>query len=127
MTLERAVKSGKNPMQTAKIYAATFAQPKFISRSDTNVPAAVLMAAFSTPRPARGGLVAGRVALADGDQAVFVLTGVKAGDITNLTKKQEVTQLRELARLNGEAEFTAYLANLRRHAEIKVYSANIQE
>ncbi len=127
ITLERAVKSGKNPMQTAKIYAATFAQPKFISRSDTNVPAAVLMAAFSTPRPARGGLVAGRVALADGDQAVFVLTGVKAGDITNLTKKQEVTQLRELARLNGEAEFTAYLANLRRHAEIKVYSANIQE
>lgn len=127
VALKRAVQSSKDPMQVAKKYAVTFTQPKFVSRNDASVPAAVLMAAFSAPRPASGGLVAGRVALADGDQAVFVLTGVKAGDVMSLTKEQQIAQLRELGRLNGEAEFAAYLANLRQHAEIKVYPANIQE
>src|SRR5487761_96000 len=124
---ETALKSGRDIAGVAKKYALSFTAAKFVSRTDASVPPAVLTAVFMAPKPASGASEPGTVALADGDQAVFVLSGVKAGDISTLSKDQRIAKLQELSRLNANAEFAAYLADLRQHAKIKIYSNNIQE
>ncbi|MGA9851885.1 MAG: SurA N-terminal domain-containing protein [Gammaproteobacteria bacterium] len=127
IVIDAAIKSGQDAAQLAKKYGASFSAAKFVSRTDAGVPSPVLIAAFTAPKPASGASEMGTVALADGDQAVFVLTGVKAGDVSGLNKDQRETQLQDLTRLNAEAEFAAYLANLRQQAKIKIHPSNIEE
>lgn len=126
-TAEAAVKSGQSIAQVADKYSLKFTAPKFVSRTEAGVPPPVLGAAFISPKPASGVSESGTVALADGDQAVFVLTGVKAGNLSDLSNDQIVAKLQELTRLDANAEFAAYLENLRQHAKIKINGNNIQE
>jgi peptidyl-prolyl cis-trans isomerase D len=124
---DSALTSGQDLAQVAKRYDMTYTPAKFVGRNDAKVPAAVLSAAFTSPKPVHGASHAGVVALPDGDQAVFVLSGVKAGGITGLSKDQIVAKLTDLTRLNANAELAAYLANLREHAKIKINASNMQE
>ncbi|MGH8414412.1 MAG: SurA N-terminal domain-containing protein [Gammaproteobacteria bacterium] len=125
--IQAALKSGQDPAQVAKKYNLKFSTEKFVNRSDAGVPAPVLSAAFAAPKPVNGTSESGAVALANGDQAVYMLTGVKAGDVSALSKDQRTAQIQELTRLNAEAEFAAYLENLRQHAKITIHLNNIQE
>jgi len=127
VALQAAIKSGQAPAQAAKKYGVDFTTPQFVGRTDPKVPAAVLSAAFTAPKPVNGDSESQAVALADGNQAVFVLSGVQAGDISGLTKDQAIAKMRDLARLTANAEFAAYLANLRLHAKIKINQENIRE
>ncbi|HVC38049.1 MAG TPA: hypothetical protein VNF46_06560, partial [Gammaproteobacteria bacterium] len=125
--VETALKSGQDIDQVAKKYNLNFSAVKFVSRTEASVPAPILSAAFTLPIPAGGASESGTVALADGDQAVFVFSGVKVGDISSLSKDQIVAKLQDLSRLTANAEFAAYLANLRQHAKIRINDTNIQE
>lgn len=122
-----ALRGGANGEQAARSYSAKFNAGKYVARADTGMPAAVVSAAFVSPKPQGGVPVIGTVALEGGDQAVFMLTGVKPGDPGVLSKDQRQAELGELTRLNGEAEFAAYLANLRAQAKIKINRNNIQQ
>ena len=124
---QAALKSGKAAEQVAKTYDAKFTAAEFVSRTDTKVPAEVLNAAFAAPKPYQKTLETGIVALADGDQVVFLLSEIKPGMASALSKDQRQIQLQQVTRLTAEAEFAAYLVNLRQHAKIKINSANIQE
>jgi len=126
-TAEAALKSGQAITQVASKYDLKFTPEKFVNRTDASVPPQVLSAVFVSLKPASGVSESGTVALADSDQVVFVLTGVKAGNVSDLSKDQIVVKLQELTRLNANAEFAAYLENLRQHAKIKINDNNIQE
>ncbi|MGH8402568.1 MAG: hypothetical protein ACRESO_04055, partial [Gammaproteobacteria bacterium] len=125
--MQAAIKFGQDPAQVAKKYGLKLSAEKFVNRSDAGVPAPVLSAAFAAPKPMNGTSESGAVALANGDQAVYMLTGVKAGDVSALSKDQRTAQMQELIRFNAESEFAAYLANLRQHAKITIHPNNIQE
>ncbi|MGB9428649.1 MAG: SurA N-terminal domain-containing protein [Gammaproteobacteria bacterium] len=124
---EAALKSGQDGAQVAKTLGANFVAAQFVGRTDAKVPAPVLAAVFAAPKPSDAARETGLVTLANGDQAVYVLTGVKAGTSSDLSKDQRMAQSQELTRLTAQAEFAAYLANLRQHAKIKVNASNIQE
>jgi len=126
-TVEAALKSGQAIAQVSSRYDLKYTPEKFVSRTDASVPPQVLSAVFVSPRPASGVSESGTVALTDGDQVVFVLTGVKAGNVSDLSKDQIVAKLQDLTRLDANAEFAAYLENLRQHAKIKINDNNIQE
>ena len=126
-TIEAALKSGQTIAQVSSNYDLKFTPEKFVSRTDAGVPPQVLSAVFVALKPVNGVSESGTVALADGDQAVFVLTGVKAGNVSDLSNDQIVAKLQELTRLDANAEFAAYLENLRQHAKIKINDNNIQE
>ncbi|MGH8398363.1 MAG: SurA N-terminal domain-containing protein [Gammaproteobacteria bacterium] len=125
--MQDALKSGQDPAQVAKKYDLKLSTEKFVGRSDASVPASVLSAAFAAPESMDGAPESGVVALANGDQVVYILTGVKAGDASALSKDQRDEQMQELTRLNAQAEFAAYLENLRQHAKIAVHLNNLQE
>ena len=126
--VQAALVSGESLAQVAAKYKLKFTAAKYVMRTDTgSVPAAVLSAAFAAPPPNRKTPQAGIVALSGGDQAVYLLTGMKAGELSGWSKDQRLAQLRELTRANAQAEFAAYLATLHQQAKIKINSANIQE
>ena len=125
--IETALKAGQDAAQTAKQYGATITPAKFVSRTDTTVPSAVLLAAFTAPQPVGNTPRVGAVMLPGGDQAVFLLSDIKPGNPASLGKDQHMSELRDLTRLNGEEEFAAYLANLRAKAKIKINRSNIQQ
>lgn len=125
--VQGALAAGQAPSQVAAKYQLKFVPAKFVSRGDSSVPAAVLQAAFAAPPPAGKTAATGVVALASGDQAVYLLTAIKAGDVSGLNKDQRLAQLQRLTSSNAQAEFAAYVATLRQHAKIKINSANIQE
>lgn len=125
--VQSALSSGQTPAQVAAKYQLKFTAAKFVSRSDAGVPAPVLSAAFAVPPPAGKTPETGVAALSGGDQAVYLLTAMKLGDVSGWSKDERLTQLQQLTRANAQAEFAAYLTTLRQHAKVKVNSANIQE
>jgi peptidyl-prolyl cis-trans isomerase D len=124
---ETALKSGADTTQVANKFGLKFTAAKFVTRSESGVPPAVLSAAFAAPKPANGAPEPGIVPLDNGDQAVFVLSAVKPGNLADLDKDKTTAKLEDLSRLNANAEFAAYLAYLRQHAKIKVNESNIEE
>ncbi|HKT31755.1 MAG TPA: SurA N-terminal domain-containing protein [Gammaproteobacteria bacterium] len=125
--VQAALDSGQSAAQVAARYQLKFTADKFVSRSDTGVPAPVLSAAFAAPPPGSKAPQTGVVALAGGDQAVYVVTAMKAGGISGWDKAQRIAALQQLTRANAQSEFFAYLETLRQHAKVKINSANIQE
>lgn len=125
--VQAALDSGQSPAQVAARYKLKFTADKFVSRNDTGVPAPVLSAAFAAPPPGSHAPQSGVVALAGGDQAVYVVTAMKAGSVSGWSKAQRIAALQQLTRANAQSEFYAYLETLRQHAKVKINSANIQE
>jgi peptidyl-prolyl cis-trans isomerase D len=124
---EASIKSGQSINEVARRFDLKLTPEKFVSRTDASVPSPVLSAVFISPKPVNGVSESGIAALADGDQVVYVLTGVKPGTIADLSKDQIVTKLQELTQLNANTEFAAYLENLRLHAKIRINDSNVQE
>lgn len=126
-TAQAALDAGQSAAQVAARYKLKFTAGKFVSRNDTGVPAPVLSAAFSAPPPGNKAPQAGVATLPGGDQAVYVVTAMKAGGVSGWSKAQRVAELQQLTRANAQAEFVAYLETLRQHAKVKVNTSNIQE
>ncbi|MGH8293530.1 MAG: SurA N-terminal domain-containing protein [Gammaproteobacteria bacterium] len=125
--VQAALDSGQTPAQVAARYKLKFTAGTFVSRSDTSVPAPVLSAAFAAPPPGNKVSQAGVVALAGGDQVVYVVTAMKAGGVSGWNKAQRITALQQLTRANAQSDFFAYLETLRQHAKVKINTSNIQE
>lgn len=122
-----ALKTGHAPDSVAHKYAAKLVAAKYVERHDNSVPASVLTAAFAAAHPAARHPVIESVALDGGDQAVFILSDVKPGDLTSMDKQHAQMSSRDLMRMNAQAEFAAYVANLRQHAKIKINRDNMQQ
>ncbi|MGH8401009.1 MAG: SurA N-terminal domain-containing protein, partial [Gammaproteobacteria bacterium] len=122
-----ALKTGQPLVSVAHKYAAKLVTAKYVERHDDSVPAALLTVAFAAAHPVAKRPVIESVALGGGDQAVFILSDVKPGDITGMDKQHAESSSRDLMRMNAQAEFASYLANLRQHAKIKINRDNMQQ
>lgn len=126
-SLLASLRQGTDPAALAKSNGTAYSAPAFIARNQQGVPQPVLSAAFTAAAPAAGGRTAASVTLDGGDQAVLVLTAVKAGDVTSLNDQQRLGALRDLSREDGAAEFAAYLAWLKQQAKIQVNTKNMDQ
>lgn len=126
-SLLASLQQGADPAALAKSSGATYSAPAFITRNQKDVPLPILNAAFTAAIPAPGGRSAASVTLDGGDQAVFVLTAVKPGDVAGLNDQQRLGALRNLSRQDGAAEFAAYLAWLKQQAKVKVNTKNMDQ
>ena len=87
---------------------------RFVGRAEPGVAPEVLKDAFQVTAPAAGQASTGSVRLANGDVAVFAVTGVKPGEVKN----GGVAERRALSAAAGQAEFTAYLDAIRARAQV---------
>jgi peptidyl-prolyl cis-trans isomerase D len=99
----------------------TWSPAAWVERTDSAVPTEVLSAAFGMAKPAAGGAALREiVALANGNQAVVVLTNVEAGEPAGMTQAERDQRQKQLADQSARAELTSYAGNVRDQATIRI-------
>jgi peptidyl-prolyl cis-trans isomerase D len=93
-----------------------------LQRDTTGLHADIVNTAFTMPRPKPGAApeFAG-VALSSGEFAVVELTAVHPGDLTTVTAQERQSAREALARGDGRNDYTDYVAELRRQADVVVF------
>jgi hypothetical protein len=84
------------------------------------VPTEALAAVFGMPKASAGGPQRQRVPLANGGQAVIVLTAVEAGEPSTMTQEERDQRQRQLADQAARAELTGYVGNVRDTADVRI-------
>jgi hypothetical protein len=60
------------------------------------------------------------IALANGGQAVIILTGVEAGEPSSMTQEERDQRQAQLADQAARAEITSYAGNVRNSADVRI-------
>jgi peptidyl-prolyl cis-trans isomerase D len=127
-SLMDGLKKGGDPAVLAKSTpGVTLVSPGFVSRDQKDVPAQILSTAFTTPAPAVGARSYADVSLEGGDQAVLVLSAVKAGASSVLADQARLSAMNGMSRQDGSQEFAAYLAYLRQQGKVTVNTKNLDQ
>jgi len=110
--------SGAAYDEVIKSLGVTSEPAKYIGRGEASVPAQVLSAAFSAPKPATGKPVYRSIKLATGGAALVALTGIKtpaAGE----DRKAEAALAQQAASSHGEEDVAAYIEQVRKSTDVK--------
>ncbi len=93
--------------------------PKFISRTDTEMPAEARNVLFATPHPQAGKALFRPVALGNGDAAILKFSAVRQ-DTAEETAEQRTARETQLRERLAQGELGAYIADVRRSARVTV-------
>lgn len=104
----------------AAMHGGTWHAPTWVERTSAEVPTEILAAAFQVPSPPAGEPLRDRVSLASGDQAVVVLSGVRAGAPEDVPRAQRDRQIEQLEQQMALAEISAYAANVTDAATVRI-------
>jgi peptidyl-prolyl cis-trans isomerase D len=104
----------------AAMHQGTWYPSAAVERTSAEVPTEVLAAAFALPKPAAGEIVRENVGLANGDQAVLVLSGVAPGEPEGIPPDDREQRRRQLADQAAAAELTSYAGDLRERATVRI-------
>lgn len=112
---------GKGSEQTALFRNSQWIPAKFVSRrssKELNIPTTVVQKAFSLARPSKSKPSIGMVDLANGNQAIVVVSSIK--DI-NKTDKAEATAIsQQLSQVNTNTEYLGFERYLKDNADIVI-------
>jgi len=123
-----SLKKGGDPAALAKANpGVTLVSPGFVGRTQKDVPPQILATAFSTPAPVAGSRSYADVTLDNGDQAVLVLSAVKAGDTAGTTDQARLAAMNGISRQDGAQEFAAYMLYLRDQGKVVVNTKNLDQ
>jgi peptidyl-prolyl cis-trans isomerase D len=114
-----AIEQGADPAERASVDGGMWNPPAWVTRTDANVPTEVLSAAFAMPKGS-GAPQREIIALANGGQAVIVLTGVEAGEPTSMEQAERDQRQQQLADQAARAELTGYVENVRDSATVRI-------
>ncbi|QXP84678.1 SurA N-terminal domain-containing protein [Methylococcus sp. Mc7] len=108
--------AGKTLGEVAKAHNWKVTGPLTVKRDASEVAAAVVNAAFGTRELNRPILVA----LENGDQAILRIAAIKEGEASPEADKDMETVRQSLARSAGQKEFAAFVAEMRRSADVYI-------
>jgi len=115
-----ALKAGGEWTEVLEEYSLESAGTRFIGRNDTELPPAVVSAAFASARPAPGSTrVYEGTPLANGDFAIVRISDVRAGGSGPDAAAERAQVIQQAAREAGMAEFAAYVTELERTADVE--------
>jgi peptidyl-prolyl cis-trans isomerase D len=114
------IETGGDPVQRAEVHGGAWYAASWITRTDASVPTEVLSAAFGMPKTDAAAPQREIVPLANGGQAVVVLTGVEAGEPESITQAEREQRREQLADQAARAELTGYAGNVRAAADVRI-------
>jgi len=100
----------------AKSLNVTAEAPRFVSRGDPSIPAALRTAIFEAPRPAAAPVIR-TAALDDGSTAVYVVTRTRVAD-AGANPAMTVQMTEQLQQRSAQGELIAYVNEAKRKAKI---------
>ena len=114
-----AVQQGSDPVEQAAAHNGVWMAATWVMRTDAAVPTEVLSAAFGMPKTGAGPQRE-IIALANGGQAVIVLTGIEAGEPTSMSQEERDQRQQQLADETAGAELRSYAGNVRDTATVRI-------
>jgi peptidyl-prolyl cis-trans isomerase D len=120
------IEQGRDPAESAAARGGTFNPAAWVTRTDAGPPTEVLSTAFGMPKDAGGAPQREIVALANGGQAVVVLTGVEAGEPSSVAADEREQRLQQLADQAARAEIAGYAGNVRASADVRIPDAILE-
>ncbi|MDH5299914.1 MAG: SurA N-terminal domain-containing protein [Gammaproteobacteria bacterium] len=115
------LKAGKKP---ADKEFSSFAR-KWIARDNQEANAELSRHLFAMGRPAADAANHDVVVMSGGDVAVVSLHGIRDGDVSAMTAEDKNTTTQQLENATAVADFTAFLAELKKKAEIERFPGNL--
>src|SRR5262249_33473129 len=118
------LQAGSSFDEVAKQLGVAAEPARFISRTDSTVPAQLRELVFNSPKPTAKPLYRA-VALQTGGAAVVAITALRSGpaepdkDKSADRLQQQTQQAKQDAIRHGEAEAAAYVEEMRRTAEVR--------
>jgi peptidyl-prolyl cis-trans isomerase D len=114
------IERGGDPTERATAHSGTFNAATWVTRTDMTIPTEVLSAAFGMPKADSAAPQRELIALANGGQAVIILTGVEAGEPSSMTQEERDQRQAQLADQAARAEITSYAGNVRNSADVRI-------
>lgn len=126
-TILEAVDGGEDFGVAAEAAGATVAEPKLLTRQDTETDQLVVFEVFAAPKPAEDSPVTGRVRGLDGAFTVYSLEAVLPGRPESIPLAQRDAGKAQLAQESGVGDYIAFLQSLYDDAEIIVNQDALEE
>lgn len=114
------VEAGGDSQALAELHRGMWHAAASVERTNAEVPTEVLAAAFGLPEPAEGQVVRENVGLANGNQAVLVVSGVTPGRPESIPVTDREQRRQQLANQAAAAELTSYAGDLRDRATVRI-------
>lgn len=121
--IESDLVAGKDPAErVADIDAASWTPAQWVGRGDASdeMPTEALSAAFGLPRPGEQTVSATTTQLSDGDAAVVVLSGVRAGEPSELDAETRNRLAGQLENNQANRLIDAFMRSLRAEADVEI-------
>lgn len=101
-------------------HGGAWTAPRWIERTDATVPTEILATAFRAQLLGADAVVREQIPLASGDQAVALISGVRPGDLANLTREEQQRQVTQLAEQTALYELSSYAGRVREQATVRI-------
>ena len=98
----------------------TWTDPAWLRRTDTGVPLEIVTVVFNSRPDGEGAEVRERVALANGDEAVVLMTSIRPGSADRLTRDELQSRLTALAQATAGFELAGYAQHVRDDASVRI-------
>lgn len=116
--LQAALRAGEEFNEAAEAVEASSVSASIIRRDEPDTDANVRAAVFQVKKPLPDQPRIGTVQTASGDQAVFYVTGYSPGRPESIPVQQRDEGKRQLSAQSGQADYTAFVFELERRAEV---------
>lgn len=120
MTFLTELEAGGDPQALAEMHGGTWHAARTVERTNAEIPTEVLAAAFGLPKPEAGEPIRENVSLANGGQAVLVLSSVAPGQPESIPSADREQRRQQLADQAAAAELTSYVGDLRDRATVRI-------
>ncbi len=119
------LRAGEDRVRVAASLGASWQGPVEVARvpreESADVPGEVRSLVFQMPEPDGQGVVYDGVETADGDYAVVALEGVSRPDPGAIAAERVDALRRQLASITGQDAYEAFVRDLRRTAEVRIF------
>jgi len=119
---EASADSGSSLAVLVADHGGVWMAPQWVERIDPNVPTEILATAFRAQQ-VQDETVREQIALASGDQAVAVISGIRPGDADSMTLEEQRQQINQLAEQSAMYELTSYAGQVRSQATVRIPEA----
>ena len=92
----------------------------WVRRTDTAVPVEILASVFDARPDDEGAVVRERIAIANGDEAVVLVTAIRPGNADQLTREELQSRMTALAQATAGFELAGYAQHVREQATVRI-------
>lgn len=122
---EEKLKAGESVEEMAKTQEFTWNAKQWVKRENSEVSREIIQALFAMPRVTDNSIQTKGVTLNNGDYSLLAFSGIKDGDIANISDDDKKSIADGISNSSGIDSFSVMLESIKSEAEIEKFPANL--